>query len=68
MKQTLLDLGLLISHVFLFQVFNAANNLKATRASHSSLGLSENFTELKSGDKNLLWHVSEEVFCHQFYF
>ena len=41
-----------ISHAFLFQVFNARDNLKATRATHWSLGLNENFSELKSGDKS----------------
>ena len=48
LKQTHFELGLLISHAFLFQVFNATDNLKATRATHWFLGLSENFTELKS--------------------
>ena len=62
------ELGLLISHAFHFQVFNAADNLKATRATHSLLGLNENFTKLKIGDKSLFWHVFEKVFCHQFYF
>ena len=32
MKQTRFELGLLISHTFLFQVFNATDNLKGTRA------------------------------------
>ena len=32
MKQTLFELGLLTSHTFLFQVFNATDNLKGTRA------------------------------------
>ena len=35
------------------RVFNAADNLKAIRATHSFLGLNENFTKLKIGDKSL---------------
>ena len=62
------ELGLLISHALHFQAFNATDNLKATRASHSFLGLNENFTELKSDYKSLFWHVFEKVFCHQFCF
>ena len=50
LKQTLFELGLLISHAFLFQVYNATDSLKAI---YSFLGLNENFTELKSGDKSL---------------
>ena len=53
LKQTLFELGLLISHGFLFQVYKATDSLKATRAIHSFLGFNENFTELKSGDKSL---------------
>ena len=53
LKQTLFELGLLISHAFLFQVYNATDSLKAARAIYSFLGLNENFTELKSGDKSL---------------
>ena len=45
LKQTLFELGLLISHT--------TDSLKATRAIYSFLGLNENFTELKSGDKSL---------------
>ena len=41
LKQTLFELGLLISHAFL------------TRAIYSFLGLNENFTELKNDDKSL---------------
>ena len=41
----------LISHTFHFQVFNATDNLQATRATLSLLGLNENFTELKIGNK-----------------
>ena len=67
-KQTRFELALLISHAFLFQVFNAIHNLKATSATRWSLGLSENFTDLKSDDKGLFWHVFEKIFCHQFYF
>ena len=33
------ELGLLISHSLYFQVFNATDNLKATRATPSLLGL-----------------------------
>ena len=53
LKQTLFELGLLISHAFLFQVYNSTDRLKATRAIYSFLGLNENFTELKSGVKSL---------------
>ena len=68
LKQTRFELGLLIIHVFLSQVFNATDNLKATRATHWLLDLNNSFTELKSGDKNLFWYVSDKIFCHQFYF
>ena len=64
LKQTPFELGFLIIHAFLFQVFNATDNLKATRAINSFLGLSDNFTELKSDDKDLFWHVFEKLFCH----
>ena len=47
LKQTLFALGLLISHAFLFKVYNATDSLKATRAIYSFLGLNKNFTELK---------------------
>ena len=47
------ELGLLISYALHFQVFNAADNLKSTRATYSFLGLSENFTKFKFGDKSL---------------
>ena len=53
LKQTLFDLGLLISHAFLFQIYNATDSLKANRVIYSFLGLNENFTELKSGNKSL---------------
>ena len=53
LKQTFFELGLLISHGFLFQVYNATDSLKATRAICSFLGLNEKFTELESGDKSL---------------
>ena len=65
LKQARFELGLLISHDFLFQVFNAADNLKATRASHWFFGLNENVTDLKSDGKNLFWHVFEKMFCYQ---
>ena len=51
-----------------FVVFNDTDNLKATRATHSFLGLNENFTELKSGDKRLFWHVFEKYFATNFTF
>ena len=47
------ELGLSISRALHFQVFNATDNLKATRATHSILDLNENFTELEIADKNL---------------
>ena len=65
LKQILFELGLLISHGFLFQVYNATDSLKATRAIHSFLGLNENFTELKSGDKSL---VLRKYFATKFTF
>ena len=68
LKQTRFELSLLIIHAFLFQVFNATDNLKVTKATDLFLGLNENFTELKSGDKSLFWRVFEKIFCHQFYF
>ena len=34
-------------------VFNTADNLKAIRATHSFIGLNENFTKLKIGCKSL---------------
>ena len=36
-----------------FSIFKAADNLKATMATHSFLGLNENVTKLKIGDKSL---------------
>ena len=62
------ELGLSISRALHFQVFNATDNLKATRATHKILDLNENFTELKIADKSLFWHIFDKVFCHQFYF
>ena len=53
LKQILFESGLLISHAFPFQVYNATDSLKATRAIYSFLGLNENFNELESGDKSL---------------
>ena len=44
---------LLINHAFLFKVYNATDSLKETTAVYSFLGLNENFTELKNGDKSL---------------
>ena len=66
-KQKHFELGLLIIHAFLSQLFNPASNLKTTRATHWLLDL-KGFTELKSGDKNLFWHVFQKILCHQFYF
>ena len=66
MKQTRFELGLLIINAFLSQIF--IDNLKASMATHWFLDLSKSFTELKSGDKNLFWHVFEKIFCHQFYY
>ena len=57
-------LGFLISHALHCHIFNATDNLKAIRATHSSLGLNENFTELKIVDKSLFWHVFQKVFSH----
>ena len=60
LKQTRFKLGLLIIHAFLFQVFNATDNLKWTSATHWFLGLNESFIELKSGNKNFFWHIPWE--------
>ena len=59
---------LIKSHALHFQVFNATDNLKATRATDSFLGLNKKISKLKIGNKSLFWHVFEKVFCHQFYF
>ena len=48
------ELGLLISHALHFQVFNAIDNLKATRATHSVLGLQRIFM-------NLEWEIWERI-------
>ena len=61
-------LGLLISHALHFQVCNTADNLKATRATHSFLDLNENLTKMKIDNKSLFWRVFEKLFWHQFYF
>ena len=61
LKQTRFELGLLIIHAFLSQLFDATDI-------HWFLDLNKSFTELKSGDKNLFWHVFEKIYCHQFYF
>ena len=53
LKQTCFELGLLISVVFLFQVFKATDNLKAAGVTDWFLSVNENFFELKS----LFWHV-----------
>ena len=54
LKLALFELASLISHGYLFQAYNAKDTLKATMAIHSFLGLNENFTELKNGEKNLV--------------
>ena len=43
LKQTCFELGLLISVVFLFQVFKATDNLKAAGVTDWFLGLNEKF-------------------------
>ena len=68
LKQTRFELGVLIIRVFLSQLFDATDNIKTIRVTHWFLDLDKNFSELKSGDKNLFWHVFEKIFCHQFYF
>ena len=68
LKQTRFELSLLIINAFLSKIFNAIDNLKASMATHWFLDLSKSFTELKSGDKKLFWHVFEKIFCHQFYY
>ena len=60
--KTPFELDLLIHHALHFQVFNAKDNLEATRATHLFLGVNENFTKLKISNKSLFWHVFEEVF------
>ena len=61
LKQTSFELGLLISHGVLFEVFNA-------RATHSFLDLNENFAKLKSGAKSLFWHVLRKYFATSYIF
>ena len=68
LKQTPFELCLLIIVVSVFEVFKDTDNLKTTRATHSFLGLNENFTELKSSDKRLFWHVFEKYFATSFTF
>ena len=68
LKQTRFELGFLIIHAFFSQLFDATDNLKTTRATHWFSDVNKSFTEWKSGDKNLFWHVFEKIFCHQFYF
>ena len=65
LQQTPYELGFLIILVFLFQVFNTTDSLKATREIHSFLGLNKNFTELKNGDKRLFWLVFLESIVPQ---
>ena len=66
-RLNILRSALIIIHNPHFQVLNATDNLKATRATHSFLHLNENFNKLKIGDKSLFLHASEKLFCHQFY-
>ena len=61
-------LGLLISHGLHFQVFNVADNLKASRATHSFLGLNKSFTKLKIGDKSLFDMFLWKYFATNFTF
>ena len=68
LKQKPFDVGLLLCLAFLFQVFNVTINFKATRVTHLSLDLNENFTGLKVTIKNWFLHVFEKEFCHRFYF
>ena len=68
LKQARFEIGLLITHAFLSQLFNATDNLKAIRGTHWFLDLNKSFTEFKSGNKNLFWYVFEKFFCHKFYF
>ena len=68
LKQTNFELGFLIIHDILSQLFNATDNLKATMTTHCFLDLNEKFIEWKSNNKNLFWHDFEKIFCHKFYF
>ena len=65
LKQKPFDVGLLLCLAFLF---NVTINFKATRVTHLSLDLNENFTGLKVTIKNRFLHVFEKEFCHRFYF
>ena len=53
LQQTRFELGLLIIHAFLSELFNTTHNLKATRVIHWFLDLNKSFTELKSVNKKL---------------
>ena len=68
LKQTNFELGFLIIHDILSQLFNATDNLKSTMTTHCFLDLNEKFIEWKSNNKNLFWHDFEKIFCHKFYF
>ena len=46
LKQTRFELGLLIIHAFLSQLFDATDNLKTTKATHWFLDLNKSFTEV----------------------
>ena len=54
--------------LFSFKYLMPQKYLKATRATYSILGLNENFTEWKSGNKSLFQYLFEKLFCQQFYF
>ena len=54
LKLALFEFASLISYGLLFQAYNATDTLKATMAIHSFLGLYENFTDLKNGEKSLV--------------
>ena len=61
-------IALLIIHAFLFQVFNATDNLEATTATHSFLDLNENFTELKGAIKDCFGMFLRKYFATYFTF
>ena len=68
LKQTRFELGLLITHAFLSQLFNATDNLKATRDTHWFLDLNKSFTELKRGDENFFGMFLKKYFATNFIF
>ena len=64
LKQTRFELRLLICYVLLFQVFNATDDLKGTKATQWFLDLKDIFTEVKS----LFWHILRKYFAINFAF